>query len=261
MGGYLPTFKQVPIIAVLLVIVVHSLGQNPEVAGAKTPYARTGHEVTLSGTIALSGKRPKPRIIDMSADPICFEVNANPITEAVVGHKGKLANVFVYVKSESLNAYSFELPASAAILDHRGCRYAPHALGMRVGQTLTVLNSDPTQHNTHPVPKLNAEWNQSQPSGGTPIVTSFKHQELFIPFKDNQHPWEKAYVGVFDHPFFAISDEFGNYRIEGLPPGQYTVVAWHESFGEKTVEITFVPGEARDISFNFDAAQDIRTWK
>ena len=115
---------------------------------------------------------------------------------------------------------------------------------MRAGQVLTVLNSDPTTHNTHPTPRSNPDWNQSQPFGGTPLTVSFRHSELFIPFKDNQHPWEKAYVGVFDHPFFAISDEFGNYRIEGLPPGQYTVVAWHESLREKTVELTFVAGEA-----------------
>jgi len=244
------------IVASLSAAAALSAGQDAGVSAPKRPYVRTGSEVTLSGTISLTGKRPKPHIIDMWADPVCREVNANPTTEWVVGHKGKLANVFVYVKSEALDAYAFEPPTSTPVIEHKGCRYVPHMLGMRVGQVLTVLNSDPTTHNTHPTPKINEEWNQSQPPGGTPLTISFKHREVFIPLKDNQHPWEKAYVGVFDHPFFTISDEFGNYRIEGLPPGQYTVVAWHESFGEKTVEITFVAGEARDVSFTFDAGRD-----
>ena len=261
MSSRLSMLKLALILAALLAAAALSAGQDAGVSAPKRPYARTGSEVTLSGTISLTGKRPKPRSIDMWADPVCYEVNANPTTEWVVGHKGKLANVFVYVKSEALDAYSFEPPTSTAVIEHKGCRYVPHMLGMRTGQLLTVLNSDPTTHNTHPTLKINAEWNQSQPPGGTPLTISFKHGEVFIPFKDNQHPWERAYVGVLDHPFFAISDEFGNYRIEGLPPGQYTVVAWHESFGEKTVEITFVAGEARDISFTFDAGRDSRGLK
>lgn len=242
-------------IAALLAVAALSAGQEAGGSVAKTRYVRTGFEVTLSGTITLTGKRPKPRHIDTWADPVCHDVNPRLRTEFAVGNTGELANVFVYVKSEALNAHTFEPPDSVALLEHKGCRYVPHVLGIRVGQLLTIVNGDPTTHNTHPTPKINAEWNQSQSPGGTPITKSFKHGEVFIPFKCNQHPWEKAYVGVFDHPFFAISDELGTYRIEGLPPGQYTVVAWHESFGEKTVEITLVPGEARDISFTFDIGQ------
>lgn len=249
------------ILAALLAAAALSAGQDAGVSVSKRPYARTGSEVTLSGTISLTGKRPKPRSIDMSADPVCYEVNAKPTTESVVGHKGNLANVFVYVKGEVLDAYSFEPPTSTAVIEHKGCRYVPHVLGMRLGQPLTIVNSDPTVHNTHISPKTDADWNQSQPPGGTPLTESFKHSEVFIPFRDNMHPWEKAYVGVFDHPFFAVSDEFGTYRIEGLPPGQYTVVAWHESFGEKSVESTFVAGEARDVSFTFNAGRDSREWK
>jgi len=237
---------------------VLSAGQDAGVSTAKKPYARTGYEVTFSGTITLTGKRPKPLNIDTSADPVCYDINPYPTTEWVVGNEGKLANVFIYVKSETLETYAFEQPTSPVIVEHKGCGYVPHVLGMRVGQPLMILNSDPTVHNTHAIPKSNVEWNQSQPPGAPPLTKSFNQSEVFIPLRDNQHPWEKAYVGVFDHPFFAISDEFGNYRIEGLPPGQYVVIAWHERFGEKRVEITFVPREVRDISFNFDAESDPR---
>ena len=253
MTPHLPILKLALVITTLLAVAVLSSGQDAGVLTAKKPYVRTGHEATLSGAITFTGKRPKTLRIDTSADPVCDEVNPSLTTEGVVANKRQLANVFIYVKSDSLSAYTFEQPATPAALEHKGCRYVPHVLGMRVGQPLTIFNSDPTVHNTHPTPRINKEWNQSQPPDSTAIRVAFDHAEFYVPFKDNQHPWEKAYVGVFDHPFFAVSDELGNYRIEGLPPGQYTVVAWHERFWEKTVEITFVPGEARDLSFTFDA--------
>lgn len=240
------------LLTILLVVVIVSAGQDGSVSATRKPYVRTGNEVTLSGTIKLTGKRPKPSRIDMSADLVCYQVNPDPKTEDVVGSKGKLANVFIYVKSEALNSYSFEQPGSTAKLEHKGCRYLPHVLGMRVGQPLTILNRDPTYHNTHPTPGSNVDWNQSQAPGSPPLKTTFDQPD-FIPFKDNQHPWEKAYVAVFAHPFFAISDEDGNYKITGLPPGRYTVVVRHETLGEKTFEVTLVPGEAKDLNVSFDA--------
>lgn len=219
----------------------------------KKPYVSAGYEAALSGSITFTGKAPEARSIDMSADPSCYEENPNPKTEDTIVNNGKLVNVLVFVKDDSiLNSYTFELPATQVTLEHKRCRYEPHVMGMRVGQQLQITNNDRTQHNTHPTPKLNVEWNQTQPPGAPPLVKTFARQEDAIPFKDNHHPWEKAYVGVFNHPFFAVSDEFGSYSIKGLPPGRYTVVAWHERFGEKTVDISLVQGEARDVSFTFD---------
>jgi hypothetical protein len=252
MGPHFRMLKPSSIVTSLLMVGVLSAGQSGGVYPTKKPYVRTGNEVTLSGTIKLTGKRAKPRRIDMSADLVCYQVNPDPKTEEVVGSKEKLANVLVYVKNEALDLYTFEQPGAPAVLEHKGCRYVPHVLGVRVGQPLTIRNSDPTYHNTHPTPSSNLEWNQSQSPGSPPLKKTFDQPD-FIPFKDNQHPWERAYVGVFAHPFFAISDESGNYRIEGLPPGRYTVVFRHETLGEKTVDVTFVPGEVRDLSFSFGA--------
>jgi hypothetical protein len=239
----------------VLIVAMLSPAQDSGVSAGKRRYVPTGNEVILSGTITFTGKRPSPKRIDTSADPSCYEVNPEPETEWVVGNSGKLANVLLYVTSEMLYTYSFEEQTSPAVLEHTGCRYVPHVLGIRVDQPLMILNSDPTHHNTHPTPKNNPEWNQTQPENAPPLHKVFKRAEPFIPFKCNQHPWEKAYVGVFDHPFFAVSDESGNYRMEGLPPGQYTVVAMHELFGEKTIEVTLVPGEVRNLGFTFAAQQ------
>src|SRR6266550_45204 len=239
------------VLMAFLLMVVLSAGQDGSVYPKKKAYVRTGNEARISGTIKLTGKRAKPRPIDMSTDLVCYQVNKDPRTEDVVGNKGKLANVFISVKSTALDSYTFELPDSPAVLEHKGCRYVPHVLGMQVGQHLTILNSDPTYHITHPAPKSNQEWDLSQSPGSPPLKKTFDQPEL-IPFKDDQHPWEEAYVGVFANPFFAISDESGNYRIDGLPPGRYTIVVRHEVLGEKTVDVTLVTGESKDLSFSFD---------
>ena len=234
----------------LFVLIGISLSATPK--QEKPSYTPTGSEATLAGTIAFAGKVPKPRRIDTSADPICATVNPDPTTDSVVVTDRKLANVVVYVRGGSLNSYSFEAPTSDITLEHKGCRYVPHVLGMQIQQTLKILNSDPTIHNTHPTPKNNVEWNQSQPPGAA-IERRFSHAEAFIPMKDNQHPWEKAYVGVFSHPFFSVSSMDGSYRISGLPPGQYTVVAWHESLGEQTTEVFLAGSEYRELNFEFKA--------
>ena len=194
---------------------------------------------------------------DMTADPVCVEQNRKPVyTNDLLVNEQRVLNTFIYVKDgEPLNNFRFEVPESEVTLAHVNCSYSPHVLGIRVGQRLSIVNSDATVHNTHPTPKLNPEWNMSQAAGGPPYVTTFNRQELFIPIKDNQHPWERAYLGVFDHPFFAVSDNFGSYEIRGLPPGKYTLVAWHERLGKQELEITVVPGESQKIDFTFDLAK------
>jgi hypothetical protein len=220
----------------------------------KPIYRATGSEGTIVGTISFIGKPPQPLQIDTSADPVCGTINPNPTTDWVVVQDHKLANVVVYLRNESLNMYSFDAASPDVTIEHKGCRYVPHVLGMQTQQTLKVLNSDPTFHNTHPTPKNNDEWNQSQPPGAAVLEKRFASAELVIPIKDNQHPWEKAYVGVFSHPFFAVSSTDGTYKISGVPPGQYTVVAWHERLGEQTLDVFVAGSEQKTLDFTFKAS-------
>jgi hypothetical protein len=220
----------------------------------KPTYKVTGNEATLAGTISFAGEPLKPKQIDFSPDPICEAANPEALTEDVVVTDGKLANVIIYVRAgESLNTYSFEVPSTEVILEHKRCQYVPRVLGLMTEQTLKVVNSDATTHNNHPIPKINREWNQTQPPGGEPIEKRFPLPELFIPIKENQHPWQKAYVGVFTHPFFSVSATDGSYKITGLPAGQYTIVAWHEKYGEETVDVSVVSSEQKTLDFTFKA--------
>lgn len=227
---------------------------SAEIHQDKPIYKPTGGEATLMGTISFSGTPPGPFGIDTSADPVCEKANPELLTDQVVVTDQKLANVVIYVRGEMLNWYSFDAPPADVMLEHKDCRYVPHVLGIQIHQTLKILNSDETTHNTHPTPKNNREWNQSQPPGSTALEQRFASPELFIPFKDNQHPWEKAYVGVFSHPFFSVSGTDGSYKISGLPAGQYTVVAWHEKFGEQTVDLFMAGSEQKNLDFTFKAS-------
>ena len=247
-------------IVVLLIIVAvpgsHVISQNQE-STAKPLYRSTGSEASVVGTVSVSGEIPKPMRIDMFADPICVQLNQKPETQWIIVNGDKLKNVLLFVKrAEVLDYYRFEQPDTDVVLDHHDCQYSPRVLGVRVGQRLIINNRDQTQHNTHPTPANNTEWNQSQPINAPPLVKIFSRSEFAIPIKCNQHPWEKAYVGVFNNPFFAVSDELGNFQIDGLPPGKYTFVAWHEKLGEQEIEVTLVPGEHRSLDFTFKVKEE-----
>jgi plastocyanin len=218
----------------------------------KRLYQKTGNEGGVAGNVFLQGRPPGGKLIDTSADSGC-DKNPRLLTEQIVARRGRLASVFVYLKSGApLDELSFETPATPVTLDQRRCRFVPHVLGAQINQTIEVLNSDPTTHNVHQTPRLNSDWNQSQPMGAPPLIMHLTHAEIMVPIKCNQHPWMKAYVGVLAHPFFSVSNRNGSFRIEGLPPGQYELAAWHEVFGEKTIPITIAAGVEQNVRFDFD---------
>jgi hypothetical protein len=230
-------------------------GDEVDEENIKTPYRSTGNEGTITGTIKFDGAAPAPKKIDMGADPNCLSAGGDKNTDDVVVTDGKLANVFVYVTSNKLNEWSFPPPSEPVVLDQHGCRYQPRVLGIQAQQTLRVTNSDPTTHNVHPTPAKNVEWNQSQTPNQAPIERKFRNPETLIPVKCNQHPWMKAHVGVLAHPLFSVSAKDGTFTIKNVPPGDYTIVAWHEKGGEKgtekTQKITVGAKETKTQDFTF----------
>ena len=161
--------------------------------------------------------------------------------------------MFVYVK-DGLGNYAYDMPTAPAKIDQQNCRYHPHVFGMRVGQSLEILNSDPTLHNIHALPKGNSEFNTGQPIQGMKTTHKFEKKEVMVPFKCDVHGWMNAYVGVLDHPYYAVSDKEGKFELKSLPPGTYTVEAWHEKLGTQTVSVTLGAKETKDISFTFKSA-------
>ena len=207
----------------------------------------------ITGTIVLDGKAPANEPIKMAADPNCAKNATGPQfqTTYLVGPDGKtLGNVFIYVK-DGLGNYAYDAPTAAVTIDQKGCRYVPHVLGVRVGQKVTILNSDPTLHNIHATPKTNSEFNTGQPIQGMTTDHTFTAKEVMVPFKCDVHGWMNAYAGVLDHPFYAVSAEDGKFALKGLPPGTYTVEAWHERLGTATESVTLGAKESKDVTFTF----------
>jgi plastocyanin len=206
---------------------------------------------SVSGRVTFAGTPPTLPPLRMDSDPNCAQQGGTAPDESVVGGAdGALENVFVYVK-DGLGSLRFPVPSSAIVLDQKGCRYVPHVLGAQVGQTVEILNSDPTLHNIHAVPMSNREFNTGQPIRGMRHTHRFTAREVMVPFKCDVHPWMHAYIGVLDHPFFAVTSADGSFELQGLPPGTYTVEAWHERLGTQTQMVTIGAKETGTVAFSF----------
>ena len=207
----------------------------------------------ITGVVTFDGTPPANPAIDMREEPSCAaRYNGQPIDPVVKVTDGKLANVFVRVTG-GLPAGPYPMPSGKPTIDQAGCLYHPRVVGVMVGQPLEIINSDSLLHNIKAVPTVNRGFNVSQPQAGMMRDHEFTEPEIMVPLECNVHGWMKAYVGVVAHPYFATSADDGTFRISGLPPGTYTIEAWHESLGTKTAEVTIGPDGQGAVTITYGA--------
>jgi plastocyanin len=235
----------ISITALILAICISS--RQPVNAGSTT--APSGSIVR--GTVKFEGPAPKPKPINMAADPSCAKQHPSPVLsqELMTDTKGDLQNLVVFV-SDGLGDRTFDPPTQAVEMKQKGCMYEPHVLALQANQPVEVTNNDPTTHNIHPQPANNREWNKAEVPGSK-IEESFPRQEIAIPVKCNVHPWMRGYVAVFKHPYFAVTGKDGSFALNNLPPGTYTIQAWHEKLGTSTQKITIGANESKNMDFVF----------
>ncbi len=210
---------------------------------------------TITGKITFKGAKPRRQAIRIDEDLGCVQLNkAGLLEESVIvhGQGAALANVFVYIK-KGLEGKQFAPPSAVetVTIDQKGCRFGPHVLGIRAGQTLRVTNSDPLTHNIHPQARMNREWNQSQEPGAPALERKFVRPEIMVRVKCNVHSWMRAYVGVVEHPYFAVTGEDGTFAIPNLPPGDYTIEAWQEKLGAQELQVHVEPSAQKSVAFTF----------
>ncbi len=202
-----------------VLLVITALGAAMQVASAGD----------ITGAITLKGTPPAEKEYDMSSDPKCGAHPTKPTTHHyMVGPKGELANAVIAL--QGISGKSTGASAAPALLDQKGCEYLPMISAIQTGQKLMVKNSDPTLHNVNIQPAEssgNKGDNQAQIPNGPSLTYTFSKPEVFMKFKCDVHQWMFAWVSVFDHPYFAVSDKDGKYTIKNVPDGKYTVAVYH----------------------------------
>jgi hypothetical protein len=213
--------------------------------------ASAAGEGKITGTVKFEGAPPHMRGIDMSKDPYCVKANASTpqkLETTVVGSDGGLQSVAVYIDGWTGPAV---VNTTTPVFDQRNCMYVPHVMAVDPGQNFQVKTSDQTAHNIHPEPNpmVNIPWNQSQPPGAPPITKSWKNPEM-IPVQCNIHPWMHGWHVVVKGPY-AVTDSSGKFTIENVPPGTYTLKAWHEPDTTETAKVTVAAGQTATADFSF----------
>ncbi|MBZ5539810.1 MAG: carboxypeptidase regulatory-like domain-containing protein [Acidobacteriia bacterium] len=206
----------------------------------------------ITGKVTFRGTPARAKPIDMSKEPVCAKMHPKGLLtdNVVTGPGNTLGNVVVYISAGAPD--SSAAPATSVSFDQKGCHYTTHVLAFRTRQNVEISNSDPLSHNIHPLAKINREWNRIQPPETPPFSYSYENEE-FIPVKCNIHAWMKAYFVVLKASHFGVTGEDGLFRLPDLPPGKYTITAWHETYGTQSQEITIAGDETQTVNFVFPA--------
>ena len=208
---------------------------------------------SVTGTVTFDGKAPTLRPLAMDADPACAKKHSAPVPNEmlVLGSGNTMGNILVFVSKGLPAGKTWPVPKTPVTLDQNGCQYKPHVMGIMVGQTYKILNSDGVLHNIHTLPKVNAAFNKGMPPTLKEATTVFEKPEAVFHVKCDVHPWMSAYVGVFTNPFFSVTGADGKFTISGLDPGTYEITAWHERLGTQTASVTVAANETKTQGFKF----------
>jgi hypothetical protein len=204
---------------------------------------------SITGQIRFSGEPPNLPVVKVSKDQdYCGEVLPNDTY--IIDSNGGLKNVVVFVDSGSSSGTP---EPKLNVLENNGCRYSPRIMAMQKGERLIVRNNDPKLHIPHSYLKERTVFNLSLPFRGTSIDASQKiRQSGILKVVCDTHTWMLAHIHVFDHPYFAVTDDRGMFSITNIPAGTYTLTAWHEDGGVRTQEIIVPETDTADIGVNFE---------
>jgi plastocyanin len=208
---------------------------------------------SITGTVTFDGKAPTLRPLAMDADPVCAKKHSGPVPNEmlILGSGNTVGSIMVWVSKGLPAGKTWPVPSAPVVLDQNGCQYKPHVMGIMVGQTYKILNSDGVLHNIHTLPQVNKAFNRAMPATLKEATTTFEKPEAVFHIKCDIHPWMSAYVAVFTHPFFSVTGTDGKFTISGLPPGTYEITAWQERLGTQTASVTVGAADTKTQNFKF----------
>jgi plastocyanin len=208
---------------------------------------------SITGTVTFDGKAPALRPLTMDADPACAKKHSTPAPSEmlVLGNGNTMASIMVFVSKGLPAGKTWPAPKTPVVIDQNGCQYKPHVMGIMVGQTYKILNSDGVLHNIHTLPTINKSFNQGMPATLKEATTTFDKPEPVFHIKCDVHPWMSAYLAVFTNPFFSVTSTDGKFTISGLDPGTYEITAWHEKLGTQTASVTVGASDTKTQNFKF----------
>ena len=212
---------------------------------------------SVSGVVRFNGPIPKRKPIALREKggkmSDCRHLHEAIVLDEslLVSDQREIANVFVYVK-KGLQEKDYPLPKQPAVLNQVKCTFQPRLQGVRIGQEFSMKNSDPLLHNVRLLSFRNRPFNVAQPAKTPDRIKVFTLKEKAVKIQCDIHPWMTAYVFMVDHPFFAVTDDHGRFKINGLPPGEYLLEAWHEELGDQRATITVEENRATEVGFAFE---------
>jgi len=200
---------------------------------------------TVTGAARFLGHAPAPKKLEITKDhAVCAKVPK--YSEVLIVGPGKgLHNAVVFLDRVKSGK---PLRAGRASIDNRECRYEPHVQAVAVGTEMLVKNSDAVLHNTHAKLPNSDVFNYGLPEKGQVIPKKLTRTGLIKVGCDAGHTWMSAYILVFDHPYFAVTDTYGRFTIGDVPPGKYNLIIWHEKLGKQVKPVTVTPGGKVELS-------------
>jgi len=247
-------------LAITLGIVVSCGGGGQRDASgppARTPTpldpATTG---VIEGEVRFEGTPPERREVRFGSFAECLAQHEGPVfADDVLVANGRVQNAFVYV-ADGLGERVFAIPAEPVTIDQHGCLFRPRVAGAQVGQTIAFVNSDPALHNVHGTPRASGGWNFALARRGLVREIRVGAPEVMVGVRCDLHPWMQSWLGVLDHPYFAVTGADGTFALRNVPPGTYTITAWHERFGTRSARVTLGERARAEVAFAYDEPLD-----
>jgi len=207
---------------------------------------------SIEGEVDFTGKAPTAAKLHREADPFCAK---KPMTDPSVSVKsGKLENVWVHISKGAKDA-PVAADAKEVEMDQKDCMYEPRMAVAQVGQKIRARNGDPVLHNVHTYLGATTVFNKGMPNDKAAPIEYVAKEEGMMKWKCDVHPWMRGYIGVSKSGLQAVTGDSGTFKIENVPPGKYTIEAWHEKYGAKTQEVTVEAGKGGKVTFKYDGTE------